>query len=118
MNLLQIISFLARSTQWNHPGVEIDDVNSSDVDTRRRRFHISHDDTISVRERQSIVSENDSTIDHLHNLSIQGETSHNQLPSEDRPDQTDAGIASTRQQSSSNLTNSPANTTGAAGGAR
>ena len=118
MNLLQINSFLARSTQWNHPGVELDEVNSSDVDTRRRRFHISQDDTISVRERQSIVSENDSTIDHLHNLSIQGETSHNQLPSEDRPDQTDAGIASTRQQSSSNPTNSPANTTGAVGGAR
>ena len=118
MNLLQIISFLARSTQWNHPGVELDDVNSSDVDTRRRRFHISQDDTISVRERQSIVSENDSTIDHLHNLSIQGETSHNQLPSEERRDQTDAGIGSTRQQSSSDSTNSPANTTGATGGAR
>jgi len=111
------VNHVSRSTQWNHPGVELDDVNSSDVDTRRRRFHISQDDTISVRERQSIVSENDSTIDHLHNLSIQGETSHNLLPSEDRRDQTDAGIGSTRQQSSSDSTNSTPNTTGATGGA-
>ena len=38
----------------------------------RRRVHISQDDTIDLRTRQSIMSDNDSTIDELHNLSIRG----------------------------------------------
>ena len=116
----QIIAFniLARSTQWNHPGIELDETSQSDVDARRRRFHISQDDTLSVRERQSIVSENDSTIDHLHNLSIQGEPSQH-ISSDERRDQTDTGSSSGRQHPAASSSGSSApNTVGATGGAR
>ena len=109
-----MVFILARSTQWNHPGIEQDETSQSDIEGRRRRFHISQDDTLSLRDRQSIVSENDSTIDQLHNLSIQGDTS--QSPSsEARRDQTDAGTSNGRQHPSSNTASSVG---GASGGAR
>ena len=96
----------------------MDETNPTDVDARRRRFHISQDDTLSVRERQSIVSENDSTIDHLHNLSIQGESSQN-ISSEERRDHTDAGSSTGRMQPPPNSgTSNASNTVGATGGTR
>ena len=110
-----LIVFLARSTQWNHPGIELDEANQSDPEARRRRFHISHDDTLSLSQRQSIVSENDSTIDHLHNLSIHGEPSQSSS-SEERRDQTDAGSTTVRQHPIPN--SSTGNTVGATGGSR
>ena len=66
------------------------------MEARRRRFHISQDDTLSLRDRQSIISENDSTIDHLHNLSIQGDTSQSP-PTEEQRDQIDTGSTGGRQ---------------------
>ena len=95
----------------------MDETNPTDADGRRRRFHISQDDTLSVRERQSIVSENDSTIDHLHNLSIQGETSQHISP-EERRDHTDAGSSSGRQHPPPDPDSSGSNTAGATGGTR
>ena len=116
-NVIPEFIILARSTQWNHPGIEQDDAGQTDVEGRRRRFHISQDDTLSLRDRQSIVSENDSTIDHLHNLSIQGEPSQSSNP-EERRDQTDAGSSSGRQHPQSDSSGSLASAGGATGGAR
>ena len=107
---------LARSTQWNHPGIEQDESGQSDVESRRRRFHISQDDTLSLRDRQSIVSENDSTIDQLHNLSIQGDTSQSSS-SDTRRDETDAGASRGRQHPST-TSSSTGNERGASGGSR
>jgi hypothetical protein len=72
---------------------------------------------LSVRERQSIVSENDSTIDQLHNLSIQGETSQH-ISSEERRDHTDAGNSSGRQHPPPSADSSESNPVGATGGTR
>ena len=112
-----MVFILARSTQWNHPGIEQDETSQSDIEGRRRRFHISQDDTISLRDRQSIVSENDSTIDQLHNLSIQGDTSQSSS-SEARRDQTDAGPSGSRQHPTASTSSSAGSERGASGGAR
>ena len=108
---------IARSTQWQHPGIQDEANQIEDIEARRRRVHISQDDTISLRDRQSIVSENDSTIDQLHNLSIQGETSQPPAMEERRGamDHVDAGG---RQHPPTSASNTDSSATGATGGPR
>ena len=73
------VNHVARTTQWQHPGGDGENIRSEDQIDHRRRVHISMDETNSANTSSVStrpVSESDSSvIERMHNLNIEGESS-------------------------------------------
>lgn len=76
------VNHVARTTQWQHPGLNPGEImRSEDQVDHRRRVHISMEESRTSTfgavsgsaSRDRVTSESDAVIDQIHNLSIAGE---------------------------------------------